>query len=221
MVHILLKGVLLGLTISVLLGPVFFTLIQTSIHRGFRSGFLLALGISCSDSMLIMLCYLGASRVIYNPHSQLMIGIIGGGIMITFGIVTFMRKAHEISNQDADNIEIPLHMKVPGAFTFIVKGFFLNLLNPFVWIFWIGVVSAVTPTFRNDDGRIEIQAVFLFFVFTLGTILSADIFKCFVANKIKQYLNPKFMTVVNRIVGIFLVIFGILLLIKVIFKINV
>ena len=47
-----LQGILVGLTFAVLLGPAFFSLIQTSIQRGFRSGLFLALGISFTSNSL-------------------------------------------------------------------------------------------------------------------------------------------------------------------------
>lgn len=58
MFHPLLEGIVIGFTIAILTGPAFFSLIQTSIHRGFRSGLFLAGGIFLSDASLLMLCYL-------------------------------------------------------------------------------------------------------------------------------------------------------------------
>jgi len=45
------NGVIYGLVLAVLVGPVFFTLIQTSIERGFKSGVYVAIGISLSDAL--------------------------------------------------------------------------------------------------------------------------------------------------------------------------
>ena len=47
-------GITLGLTLAILLGPVFFALIQTSISKGFLKGLFLAIGISISDSVYIL-----------------------------------------------------------------------------------------------------------------------------------------------------------------------
>lgn len=48
---IILKGVLMGLTLALVFGfgPGFFSLIQTSINRGFKSALLLDLGIVLND----------------------------------------------------------------------------------------------------------------------------------------------------------------------------
>ena len=55
----ILNGVISGLVLACLIGPVFFTLLQTSIERGFWSGFFVAIGVSLSDAIYIALCYLG------------------------------------------------------------------------------------------------------------------------------------------------------------------
>jgi threonine/homoserine/homoserine lactone efflux protein len=207
MLHTLLQGIIVGFTIAILLGPAFFSLIQTSILRGFKSGLFLALGIFLSDFTLVLLCYLGVSQIIYDPSRQLIIGIVGGGILIVFGIVTFTRKVHITEEKDI------LQIKLPNPFALIAKGYFLNFTNPFIWIFWIGIVGVVSSNY----GR-EIDKFAAFFIGTLGVVFLTDILKCFIANKIKQKLNPYVLIWINRIVGVTLVLFGLLLMLRVIFE---
>jgi len=52
MIQAVRTGIILGLTLAVLIGPVFFALLQTSIHKGFGAGVLVAIGISASDIFL-------------------------------------------------------------------------------------------------------------------------------------------------------------------------
>jgi threonine/homoserine/homoserine lactone efflux protein len=198
----LFEGIFLGFTLAVLLGPAFFTLIQTSIHRGLKAGLFLAIGIFFSDFCLMILCYLGASQLIYEGKNSLIFGTIGGIILVIYGIYTFRRKLH-LENGD-------IVVKKPGAVTYILKGFFLNFANPFIWIFWMGVVVGVTSNYGVYSNQ-----SFLFFSGLLGTTISTDFFKCFISHKIKQHLNPKVLIRVNHVVGIILIIFGIALIIRV------
>ena len=46
---------------AALLGPGFFALLQTSIHRGFRAGMCLSIGIFLSDVFVLLLCYFGSA----------------------------------------------------------------------------------------------------------------------------------------------------------------
>lgn len=206
MLQTLAQGIVLGFTVAVMLGPAFFTLIQTSIHRGFKSGVLLAFGIFLSDLTVVVLCALGASQVVYEPNQKMLLGVVGGVILILFGAFTFTRKV----NIATDHTKVLI--KVPKPFTFVAKGFFLNFANPFIWVFWIGVVGVVSSTYSE---RFELMVIFL--IGTLGTILATDVIKSFVANKIKRILKPHFMIWLNRFVGISLIVFGVLLMLRVLF----
>lgn len=202
--HPLLQGVLLGLTLAALLGPALFTLLQTSIHRGIKSGLLLASGIFLSDFSIVILAYLGALQLLNQKNNYLIAGIIGGIILVLFGIVTFNRKVH------IDDNNKPLDIKTPGPVTFILKGFFLNLLNPFVWFFWISAMVGVSTNYGDDS-----HGVMLFFSGTLLTVLVTDIIKSIIAHQIRQYLKPRMLVRVNHFVGILLVGFGVFLIIRV------
>jgi threonine/homoserine/homoserine lactone efflux protein len=204
MLQTLLKGFILGLTLAVLIGPAFFTLVQTSIHRGFKSGMFLAIGIFISDLTLVFLSYLGASQILNAPQNQKIVGISGGLMLIVFGIYTFRHKMHIT---ETGGIEV----KKPGNFTYILKGFFLNLANPSVWIYWVFWVGVITAQLSTEEG-IAIEKVFAFFAATLLTVFATDLLKCFIAFRIKIYLNDKVLKLINHIVGILLVIFGLYLL---------
>ena len=54
---IFLEGIIIGLSLTFVMGfgPAFFTLIQTSINRGFKSAMLLDIGIILNDIMVVVL----------------------------------------------------------------------------------------------------------------------------------------------------------------------
>ncbi|MFA6950514.1 MAG: LysE family transporter [Lentimicrobiaceae bacterium] len=201
--HPLLEGMILGLTLAVMLGPAMFTLIQTSIHRGLYRGIVLATGIFLSDLVIVVFCYLGAAQIFGSDRNGLLFGIVGGIILIVFGIVTYLRKVHLSAD---DMIE---SYKMPGPLTYILKGFFLNFANPFIWLFWISVM--VTVSASNGS---ETSAIKLFFTGALVTTFSTDLLKVFIANKLKGYLKPRTLIKLNHAVGIMLVIFGVFLMIR-------
>ncbi|MBK7213705.1 MAG: LysE family transporter [Bacteroidales bacterium] len=206
--HPFLQGAILGLTLSVLLGPALFTLLQTSIHRGLKSGLFLAGGIFLSDLSVVYLAFLGALQLINQKNTYVIAGVIGGLILIGFGIYTFRRKVHIDENNNL------IEIKVPGPITYILKGYFLNIMNPFVWFFWISAMVGVSANYGDDK-----HGVMIFFAGTLAAILGSDIFKVFLANKLKQYLKPQMLIRVNHIVGILLVVFGVFLIIRVFIQI--
>lgn len=201
----IIQGIIMGLTLSVFFsfGPALVAEIQTSIHRGFWAASFLAFGVFLSDMTLVTLGFLGAVQIFES--NKIVLGIIGGIILIIFGIVTFRRKVRI----DVDNNKSEIKQSEPSFITYILKGFFINFTNPFIWIFWMGVVVGFTASYEGDH-----LLLVVFFSATLGTVLMMDILKIFSAYKIKKYIQTHNIVWINRIAGIGLVLFGIYLVIR-------
>jgi len=206
------EGVLLGLTLATFFGfgPAFFSLVQTSIHRGFTSAIYLAIGIFMNDLLMVLLCLMGSIQIVTAPSNYLWFGISSGTILIIFGLVTFSRKVVTIV-PELDENDLPITVRGPRWFTFMAKGFFMNIVNPFVWIFWVGVVVGISSRFGGDETKLV-----YFFTGTLLTVLTTDIGKAYAAYNIKHFLTDKMIGTFNKIAGIGLVGFGLFLYIKVI-----
>jgi threonine/homoserine/homoserine lactone efflux protein len=201
----ILEGVILGLTLSLFFGfgPALVAEIQTSILRGFWAAVLLAFGVFLSDAALVALGFFGAVRIFES--NKILLGIIGGIILIIFGIVTYRRKA----TIDIDKQRPEIKQKEPFFIMYILKGFFINFTNPFIWIFWMGIVVGFTANYKAD-----ILMLVFFFVSALGTVFLFDMLKIFSAYKIKKYIQTHNIIWINRIAGVGLIIFGIYLVIR-------
>ncbi len=192
-----------GLLLSIMIGPVFFALLQTSIDKGFSAGVQLALGISLSDAAYILGTYFFINSITAHKEVNAVLGVAGGLIMLIIGSLTVTKKG----SKPAMVKERPRAGK-QDIVKQISKGFLLNGINPFVLIFWIGVVSMIslresyTP---NHD--------LAFFTGMILTVLSTDIFKAYLANKLSKFITVSFLTWLNRISGIVLIAFGIRLLV--------
>lgn len=196
------KGLALGMALCISIGPSFFALIQTSIKNGYRSGIALAIGVFLSDVFCVAVAYLGASQLFEDPKNKLYIGLIGGTILMVFGIFNiFQKKAIAEENMEIKEVNQTL---------IVLKGFVLNTFNPFVlllWIAWMGLISS-----QSDFTAVH---VILFFVTALATVLATDILKALAANKIARFLTPALLLWVNRIVGIIMIVCGLSLIYRV------
>lgn len=208
----LIEGMIMGLTLAFLVGPSFVSLLQTSIHRGFYAGVQFALGVALSDLTLIVLSYFGALQFLGADQNQLRMGVIGGIIVIGFGVVTFTRRHHIASPVNVDLGPKTDRFFSGKLFKYVSKGYFMNIFNPFLLIFWLGVMSLVSSKYG-----IPSKEIFIFFAGTVSAVFVTDLLKCVVANRIKRRLTPGVLTLVNRIVGILMVAFGIGLIIRVAF----
>src|SRR6188768_3232190 len=87
------SGILLGGVLALLVGPVFFMIINTSIKKGFLPASMLAFGVLLSDGLFVVLSYYGSSLLfVLKEHNQI-VAICGGLLILTFGVFTFFKQA--------------------------------------------------------------------------------------------------------------------------------
>jgi threonine/homoserine/homoserine lactone efflux protein len=198
MIEIVLKGIASGILLALLIGPVFFTIIQTSIERGFRSGFFVALGVSVSDTLYIFLSYLGLSQVFNNATFQTALTYGGGAMLLGFGGYYLFVKSKRMMNYSLTNIP------ERSPFRLAAKGFIINGLSPMVLIFWIGTVGIATSELGYSNSRDAI----VFFASIIITVFTTDICKAKLADKLRSLITPRLVRILNIVLGIVLVIFG-------------
>lgn len=208
------EGFLLGLVLAFSIGPAFFALINTGISHGFKSGATMAFGIFFSDvffvTVTVLLIHFGMSDLLTDPQHQAFIGVIGGIVLVVYGAFHFHSSAK--SNLPSNNDENVIKEKSPRASILFMKGFFLNMFNPFVWIFWISTTTIVSTKYE-----FHIYRVILFFACALGMVISTDLLKTFIAGEIKSRLTSPMMTKVRYFSGSMLILFGLYLIYKVFF----
>ncbi len=201
MLEPVLSGIGFGLIVSVMIGPVFFALLQTSLHEGFRAGVHLATGVLLSDAFWISLTYLFAAQLDLTGTYRVYTGWIGGLLLVLFGLSMLISK---MKVKDVDDNKRTVHAK------FILKGFLLNSFNPAIPLFWLGVISVM----KLKENYATVHEAF-FFGTVLTTIFATDIFKSFIAHRLKELLKPLVLLWINRSVGIILIVIGLRMIIKV------
>jgi threonine/homoserine/homoserine lactone efflux protein len=196
------SGIALGFALALSLGPSFFALIQTSTKRGIRPALGLAAGIFFSDMFCVLLAYLGVAQFLEGPKNKIYVGLIGGTVLVMFGFFSvFQKKEVETKDMVVKEASIPLY---------VIKGFFLNLLNPVVIGLWMACVVSVSS--NKDYTGLH---VFLFFAASLTTIFATDALKAYSAQKISKFLSEKVLRVVSIIAGIILMISGVVMIYRV------
>jgi threonine/homoserine/homoserine lactone efflux protein len=200
--EIVLKGFLSGLVLAILVGPVFFTLLQTSIERGFLSGVFVAIGISVSDSLYIALSYLGLAGLFNSAEFQVYLSYIGGFIILCFGAYYLFIKSRKLVNFNAE------HVKEKSPYRLMAKGFIINGFNPMVLIFWIGTISIATGELGYTSNREAIT----FLGAIIVTVFVTDIIKAKLADKLRVLLTPGIIKFMNIVLGAVMLTLGVKLL---------
>jgi threonine/homoserine/homoserine lactone efflux protein len=220
------NGALLGLGLSVLIGPVFFALLQTSIHKGFKAGLFLSLGISASDALYITLTNVILAYVPNLGKLEDGVAIAGGLVLAVIGVRTFLHRPETSEKKQLDKqthgIMDPVlgeskKRKAPSKREKILrlsrltfKGFLLNVAHPGVLLFWLSVVGGISV--HSDYTQNEKLALY---GTAVSIIFTTDLWKAFLASQIRQFLTYTVMLWLNRIMGVVLVIFGAILAIRV------
>ncbi|MBL6445982.1 LysE family transporter [Fulvivirga sp. 29W222] len=193
---VVVNALIFGLVLAVLIGPVFFTLLQTSIEKGLNKAILVAIGIFFSDVVYINLAYFGLSQFINDSEYKEWIGYTGGGILIVFGIVSLFK------SRKKTNI-VHRSVSVKGFFRYIFKGFIINGVSPFVLLFWLGAMSMATIEYGYSG-----ETLVLFFGVIMLIVFITDVIKAYLAGKLRALITPRLFTILNVAVGLALIAFG-------------
>lgn len=204
----LMWAILIGVFLSVVvnMGPAFITLVQTSLHDGFSSAAWFISGVILNDAMVIGLCILTSVQVVMRSELEVALFSIGAGIvLVLFGVFTFRRKVEDKETLIEQRTNEILEKKddKPSWLLMLGKGFLLNVLNPFVWIFWFSAVAVVAGSMGGNK-----LSMIVFFAIILGTTLTLELLKAWGAAKLKVFFNPQRTTIMNRCAGIMLVLCG-------------
>ena len=208
----LMWAILIGLFLSVVvnMGPAFITLVQTSLHRGFRSAAWFATGVILNDAMVISICILASVQIVMKSSFEAALACIGAGIiLLLFGIFTYRKKVKDREEREEyiekrTNEVLKKQKDKPAWFVFLAKGFVLNILNPFVWIFWFSAVAMVAGNMGGNK-----LSTIVFFAIILGTTLFLELLKAWGAAKLKKFLDAERTTLMNKIAGILLMLCGV------------
>lgn len=202
MLETVISGISLGLVLAMLVGPVFFMILVISIRQGFRSAAWFVTGVALNDAFYILVTYLSSSALMLFRNYTMEIGVVGGLVLIAFGLANALKKPAV----QATDLELG---ETTSGWINLVKGFMMNLLNPFVLIFWFGVSGAAGYS-RGDSAA----SVTIFYSATLATIFLTDLIKAWLARRLRDLLRPPVLLWLNRISGMALILFGLRLCIQ-------
>ena len=196
--EIILNGIISGIVLAFLIGPVFFTIIQTSIERGFWCGVFVAIGVSLSDAFYILISYLGLVQFMEAESFRHYLAYGGGFVLLLFGLYYLLIKSRRLSNVDPKQVQARSWIRLAA------KGFIINGLSPMVLFFWLATVSVATTQLGYAKG----ERALMFFASIVATVFITDVTKAKLADKLRALMTPRFIQIMNFVLGIVLVIFA-------------
>ena len=200
MIEAIIKGLTFGLLLSISVGPVLFSIVKQSLNNGHKGGLTFVFGVSASDITLVLVSNIFTELFNSLKEYKTEVGVGGCIFLVSTGIYFLFFKKVSVNEEGKQVFKF---RKRDYAKIFL-SGYFMNTLNPSVFIFWIYASTAVINHTINE--RIIV------FITCLLWMLGADILKVFLAGKIRNRLTPHNIHILNRINGLLLIVFGIALI---------
>ena len=207
MIQDILTAIPLGIFLSFLIGPVFFVLLETSAVKGFRAALVFDLGVVFADIVFILIAYFSSYKLIESLKNDPAIFIFGGILMLTYGIISFIKLKKLKNEVSEEEIEIVFQKKNYRAL--FIKGFLLNFINVGVLLFWFLILITVGPKLELETSR-----MITFFGTLIITYLIVDMGKMLLAKQLKHKMTPKNILNIKKIISVLLIVFGIAIMLQ-------
>lgn len=192
MIESITKGILLGFGLSFMTGTTFVALFNIALHKGFKLASSFAFGVFFSDVLVFLIVYLGFSRFYQNPLITNILAHIGGLLLVVYGLNLWF----------SPGIKQQVEPMAQFVWEYFFKGFLLNLFNPLVFVFWVGIYSLVCQLSN------PLTAILV----ALSTMLLSDFLKAYFIAKLSRSIKSQLINSLNAIAAIFLTLIGLRLL---------
>jgi threonine/homoserine/homoserine lactone efflux protein len=204
LIEILLKGIILGLMVSIPLGPIGIVLINRTIKRGFLSGFFSGLGLAAADTILAVLAGLGFTVIIsFIKEERFIISIIAGIIIIGVGLKVFLSNPiKEYRNKEKAN---------KSLWRDFYSVFVLSITNPYTILIFVAFFSGI-----HLAGNVKPELVPFFLIPGVFTgAIAWWFFLSYFLSRFKKKIRLRGILRVNKIGGIVIIVIGVIVLLSV------
>lgn len=208
MIELILSAVGLGIMLSlVFLGPIFFLLIETSFSRGPRHAFALDMGVITADVICIVAAFFASADLVQliDKHP--------GFYRIT-ALIILIYAVYMVVSKTKMHIAEEEKMINQNYFKTFLNGFFFNILNIGVVLFWLVTVISVRNAYPN------LNEFLLYMALVVGTYLWIDFVKIYLAKQFHDKLTEKLANQIRKGVGFILVGFSIFIFLQSFKKFN-
>lgn len=208
MLELILSAVGLGIMLSlVFIGPIFFLLIETSFSRGPKHAMTLDLGVVAADIICIVASYFASGDLvqIIDKHP--------GFYRITAFIV-FIYALYMIVSKTRMHLAGEEKLINQNYIKTFFNGFFFNILNIGVVLFWLVTVISVRNAYP------ETKEFLLYMVLVVATYLVIDLFKIYLAKIFHDKLTQVLANKIRKAVGFILIAFSIIIFLQSFKKFN-
>jgi len=193
-----------GIILTLMLGTVFFALIEDGMAHGFKAGVAIAFGVIATDVGFILLAHLftKATSEFIQQHKEIIL-IASGTFIIGLGVMGLIKTS---SNKDVKSSTNSF-----SAVKLILKGAALNGTNPVNFFAWLSLQTVLLTNNVNQTYFWTYFAACLLMIFVMEVLFA------FLAKKLAKKLKDGLLYKVKFAINIIFIVLGILVVVKGIF----
>jgi threonine/homoserine/homoserine lactone efflux protein len=198
----------IGIVLAFTIGPVFFTVLETSISKGVKAAIFVDIGVVLSDVLFFVIAFFSTNSLLKsieeNTDSWY---FLGGVLLVAYAGVSLIKIIQE--KNSPENKEGALIENIPNLLKMVLKGFLLNIINVVVLFYWVGIILYFGPQLEMNESKI-----YLFFIIIISTYFTIDLGKIYLAQQLKKRLTDIVIKTIKIVVNSFIVICGLFLIFK-------
>ena len=196
MIYYLLKGIIVGLAVSIPVGPIGIICIRKTIQEGRLAGFISGIGAALADTCYGVIAALGVSAISSFLITQAFwLKLLGGSFLLILGIKLFFTKVGEGSTTKVKK----------GYFNNFLTTFLLTITNPTTVIAFLAIFAAIGlgDSYSTLNSSTYLVMGVFFGSASWWLILSSTV------NLFQSKFTPKRMVRLNKFSGVLIFSFGV------------
>lgn len=198
MLDTVIKGIIIGLFVSVPMGPIGMLIVQRTLDRGRKYGIATGLGATLSDLIYTVLGLFFIGFVAdFIEENKTILQIAGSVVVILFGLFIYKNKPQRQ--------KLPIQQKSGNIVTDFFSSLILTFSNPFILFLLLALFARFnflaenTTLYHNIIGMLSI----------LAGALSWWLLLTFLINKFRTRLSYRSINLINQIIGLVIMLIGV------------
>ena len=153
MISDFLPAIFLGIILSFTIGPVFFTILEVSVSKGFKAAVFFNIGVVFSEIVFFAIAYASTSSLLESIQDNPSWKVLGGVLLSFYAGITLLGM---YQNKEEKEYMIDSETVSPNLLKNLIKGFLLNIINFAVLVLWILIVANYGPGFKETQYKMVV-----------------------------------------------------------------
>jgi threonine/homoserine/homoserine lactone efflux protein len=200
MLQVFLQSLLIGYSGAIMPGSLLTYTIDKSIKKGTKAGLLISIGHSVLELVLVIIIFLGIGSYLGTTLAHIIIGILGGIVLILFGVSMLWDIYLGKVNIDFKGSTDTKYGNI------ILGGALISASNPYFLVWWAVVGLGLIMNAYNMFG---ITGIALFYFGHIMADFTWYLFVSALISKTRNFINLKIYKIIITVLGLSLVGFGV------------